>query len=61
MDLAEPPVVLAEPPGVRFRPGAPLVAALPISMLLLGVSISKGPDWKVVDVRTNVLEREGEA
>jgi len=29
-------------------------AALPISMLLLGISISKGPDWKVVDVRTNI-------
>ena len=29
-------------------------AALPISMLLLGVSISKGPDWKAVDMRTNI-------
>jgi len=29
-------------------------AALPVSMLLLGVSISKGPDWTVVNLRTNV-------
>ena len=28
-------------------------AALPVSMLLLGVSISKGPDWSAVDTRTN--------
>mmetsp|Transcript_41027 Transcript_41027/g.99460 ORF Transcript_41027/g.99460 Transcript_41027/m.99460 type:complete len:443 (-) Transcript_41027:151-1479(-) len=30
-------------------------AAIPVSMLLLGVSICRGPDWKAVDMRTNLV------
>ena len=30
-------------------------AAIPVSLLLLGVSLAKGPDWSTIDVRANLL------
>ena len=30
-------------------------AAIPVSLLLLDVSLAKGPDWSTIDVRANLL------
>ena len=37
------------------RRGPPRPGGDPVSLLLLGVSLAKGPDWSTIDVRANLL------